>query len=295
MKSSHQSLNNRLILGTVQLGLSYGINNIHGKPSVEEANTILDLAYQSGIHFLDTAEAYGDSQKIIASYLNKNPSKNFNILTKFKAQSDPSRIQDQIKAFQGLVRNEQLYCFSYHRFLDVEDERFKEKLMEMKSNKEILKVGVSVYDNEEFEKAIEEKHIDVIQLPFNLLDNWKRRGRLIAKAKSEGKEIHVRSVFLQGIFFKGNESFPDKLKPLVPYIEELRSLSREFEMGMQEMALNYALGFKEIDKVLVGVEKAEQLKQIVGSIEKPLCEKLATRISEIDVVDSGLVDPRKWA
>jgi len=50
-----------LSLGTVQLGLSYGINNADGKPSQETANAILNAALEGGINTLDTAAAYGDN------------------------------------------------------------------------------------------------------------------------------------------------------------------------------------------------------------------------------------------
>ena len=39
-----------LSLGTVQLGLSYGINNADGKPSQETANAILNAAIDGGIN-----------------------------------------------------------------------------------------------------------------------------------------------------------------------------------------------------------------------------------------------------
>ena len=55
----------KLILGTVQLGVDYGINNEIGKPSIADALSILEYAYKKKIRFLDTAEAYGDAQKII--------------------------------------------------------------------------------------------------------------------------------------------------------------------------------------------------------------------------------------
>ena len=50
-----------LSLGTVQLGVSYGINNQSGKPDRTQAFGILDTALTNGISALDTAAAYGDS------------------------------------------------------------------------------------------------------------------------------------------------------------------------------------------------------------------------------------------
>ena len=54
-----------LSLGTVQLGVSYGINNQSGKPDRTQAFGILDTALTNGISALDTAAAYGDSEQVI--------------------------------------------------------------------------------------------------------------------------------------------------------------------------------------------------------------------------------------
>ena len=48
-------LKSKLILGTVQFGMDYGINNNDGKPSFEKVKDILDFAYLKGIRLLDTA------------------------------------------------------------------------------------------------------------------------------------------------------------------------------------------------------------------------------------------------
>ena len=59
---------NKLILGTVQFGLDYGINNKSGIPSSNIIKQILDYAMSNGIEILDTAEAYGISQQRIGQY-----------------------------------------------------------------------------------------------------------------------------------------------------------------------------------------------------------------------------------
>ena len=58
-----------LSLGTVQLGMNYGINNATGKPDAETSNAILNLAAENGINVLDTAGAYGDSELVIGKWL----------------------------------------------------------------------------------------------------------------------------------------------------------------------------------------------------------------------------------
>ena len=59
----------RLMLGTVQFGLEYGIANVSGKPSFDRVCDILRAAYEGGVTALDTAAAYGTSEEVVGSAL----------------------------------------------------------------------------------------------------------------------------------------------------------------------------------------------------------------------------------
>ena len=61
-------MKNKIILGTVQLGIPYGINNSLGKPSEEDAFQILDYAFNKDIRTLDSADGYGDALSVIGHY-----------------------------------------------------------------------------------------------------------------------------------------------------------------------------------------------------------------------------------
>ena len=76
-------MNNKLILGTVQFGLKYGINNTIGKLKKDEVLSLMKVAYNSGIRILDTAEAYGNAHQLIGDFHNKNDNLKFKIITKF--------------------------------------------------------------------------------------------------------------------------------------------------------------------------------------------------------------------
>ena len=285
-------LNKKIILGTVQLGLPYGINNQNGQPSEAEAFSILDLAWKSNIHTLDTAQAYGNSQAVIKKFSTRNSEKSFQILTKFKVENTSLSAQLD-KTLQELGINN-LYSYSYHYFKDTEDKRVREELSNFKRQGMIKKVGVSIYDQQEFEAAIEMDHIDIIQTPFNLLDNWQQKGSSLQKAKNRGKEIHVRSVFLQGLFFTPAEKISPKLKPLSPHLLTIQEIARKYHASIQSLALQYALSFSEIDQVLIGVESKTQLEDNLTALGQILPPEFIEEVSKIRVNDIHLLDPRKW-
>ena len=109
-------------------------------------------------------------------------------------------------------------------------------MSELKKNGTIRKIGVSIYDNQQLKRVMDIPDVDVIQLPFNLLDNANKRGALLIEARRRGKIIQARSVFLQGLFFKNIDQFPAKLRPLRAYVEKLQEVAKENGISMEKMA-----------------------------------------------------------
>ena len=111
-------MSSKLILGTVQLGLNYGVNNNFGKPSKEKAFDILNSAYDEGIRTLDTAEAYGNSQEVIGSFMKDNKQKKFNIITKLKAENTLTKgeLVDHIFSNCKILNIESLEGYMFHNY-----------------------------------------------------------------------------------------------------------------------------------------------------------------------------------
>lgn len=281
----------KLILGTVQFGLDYGINNSAGKPSKEQVFKIFEEAAKAGVTILDTADAYGNASELIGEFFSVSKTR-FEINTKFKAEKGKS-IEAQLTHSLNQLNAEQVNIYFYHRFDEMLE--FPETLTELqvlKNQSLINKIGVSVYGNDEFEIAVNTPEVDAIQLPFNLLDNYSQRGALLKQAKHNGKEIQVRSVFLQGLFFKALNDYPAYLTPLKPYMQTVN----EFEngMGMEALALSYALAQPEIDNVLIGVDTLEQLQQNLSYSNTELPTNIVSRINAIHVAETELLYPKNW-
>lgn len=281
----------KLILGTVQFGLDYGINNSAGKPSKEQVFKIFEEAAKAGVTILDTADAYGNASELIGEFFAASKTR-FEINTKFKAEEGKS-IAAQLEHSLKQLKAERVNIYFYHRFDEMV--KFPETLTELqvlKNQSLINKIGVSVYGNDEFEIAVNTPEVDAIQLPFNLLDNYSQRGELLKQAKQKGKEIQVRSVFLQGLFFKNLNDYPAYLGPLKPYMQTVNEL--ENGIGMEALALSYALAQPEIDNVLIGVDTLEQLQQNLSYSNAVLATNIVSRINAIHVAETELLYPKNW-
>lgn len=285
-------MNNKLILGTVQFGLNYGINNLTGQPSEQEIFNILDEAYFQGVRSLDTADAYGNAINYIGNYHQRRGNK-FKILSKF-IFFEKGKLVQNVKETLEKIHTNAFEVYSFHSFASYSERHYlMDELLFLKQQGIIRKIGISIYTNDEFQHVVNDDFIDVIQLPFNLLDNQNIRGDLMSQAKQKGKEIHVRSVYLQGLFFMDIDSLPDRLLLLKPYLQTLHGYCKKESITMETLALSYALYNKNINHVIIGVDTKEQLiKNLNASNEHPHVIDYINQ--QIFVKETELLNPVNW-
>jgi aryl-alcohol dehydrogenase-like predicted oxidoreductase len=285
----------KIVLGTVQLGLSYGVNNSTGKPQQEIAFNILETAFQNGIDTLDTAEAYGSSQEVIGTF-HKQFNHRFKVISKLHpSTAHAAEVIGKLEKMIDVLGVDSLEVGMLHHFKTyTEQPEVFNELCLAKEKGLIKKTGVSLYTNNEIETACLDERIDVVQMPFNLLDNMKQRGVSLKKLKDAGKEVHTRSVFLQGLFFKANFSSNEKVSALQPYIISINNLCEEYGVSKNNLALNYALRNNQIDKVLIGVEQPNQLTENLLSAKASIPNELFEKISQLGVAETTLLNPANW-
>lgn len=286
----------KLVLGTAQFGTLYGINNKVGKPSEDLIFKILNLAHKSGIEILDTAEDYGNAQFIIGKFHKLYPQSRFKIISKISHQSTEAKIiARKVGKDLGELCVKELEAYLFHSYSLYK--RFPElikELLPIQQEGRIKKIGISIYNNTELADVILDDRIKLIQLPLNLLDNMYQKGQLLAKAKDKGKEINVRSVFLQGLFFMKDRDFPQKLKPLQKYFAVIADLARRSGLTSEELALQYVYHHKYVDKVLIGVDTVQQLERNIDSLKKPVDRNIFDEINKIKVEEVDLLNPVNW-
>ena len=284
----------KLILGTVQFGLKYGINNQFEKPTQMKVNEMLLFAFNSGIKCLDTAEAYGNAHEVIGRFHQAHPTISFDIITKLPHQLD-NRIFIKVQQYLNTLKVEKLKALLFHSFNTyIENKEFATELVKLKEENKIELTGVSVYTNEQADIVIEDKNIDIIQIPFNLFDNENNRGEMLKKARDKGKIIHTRSVFLQGLFFSDIDDDRKIVKALQNELNFIRALSERKKITLQQLALNYCLQQNYIDQSLIGVDNINQLEQNIKDTDIQISDALVAEINQIHIRNSELLNPSLW-
>lgn len=286
-------MSNKLILGTVQFGLKYGINNSLGKPEKESVFEILSYAYENGIRNLDTAELYGNAHELIGEFHKTNPSKKFNIITKFPHDFHEN-LDDKINSYINQLNIEHLEAILFHSFESYINHQNQLVDIVRLKNKHFKYIGVSVYTNEQINEVVNDNNIDIIQIPFNLFDNLNLRGELIKKAKLKNKIIHTRSAFLQGLFFmKKDNSAPIRAK-LENELEIITDISVKSSFPIGSIALNYCIMQSNVDGVLIGVDSLNQLKENISFSKHKISNQLLDQINSIKIDNIELLNPTTW-
>jgi aryl-alcohol dehydrogenase-like predicted oxidoreductase len=273
---------NKLALGTVQFGLDYGISNFNGKPPLNEISNILNFAHECGIDILDTANGYGNAEKVIGAL----DAKRFEIVTKFLPESTNGLFEDQFEGSLEKLRINQVYGLLAHRPLDVVDNpHIWDKMLAQKENQKVKKIGFSFDSPEEYDAVSKSAFLpDLVQVPFSYFDD--RFIEIIKELKKRGCEIHVRSVFLQGLFFADTNqlsSFFDEVKELI------QELQKAHGQTLSTSLLNFVLDHDYIDKVVIGVQSKIQLQNTFDSNLK--AHKLGGLTKKIN---NKILQPSLW-
>jgi aryl-alcohol dehydrogenase-like predicted oxidoreductase len=271
----------KFTLGTVQLGMSYGIANKIGKPSDEQAFNILDAACMGGVNSFDTASTYGNSEELLGEYFSLRHSiiENPYIVTKFKI--DPSLgtnrelLEKQIRhsAERSLerMRKRIIPVFMLHTASDMTQYGtvVRESLVQLKNNGLIEKAGVSVYNAFEVEELLNDDLYEAVQLPMSVFDQRLVRNGFIQKMKSSGKIVFIRSVFMQGLLFMKPEELPENMQFAAGWISSLRTLAEKAGMSVQQVALSFIRDLDGVDSLVLGAETVTQIRENMKLMEGP--------------------------
>ncbi len=281
----------KFALGTVQFGISYGISNDLGIPDDSELCRIFDIAFLNGITILDTALAYGNAEERIG-ILTEN---RFNVVTKFVNVANKLALKDSLEQSIKRIKTEQLYAFMAHNSNElISNPDLWDFLCAEREKGRIKKIGYSLYTTDQLEQLLLlEMKPDIVQLPYNLID--RKFESYLPELNSYGTEVHIRSVFLQGLFFMDTESLPEKLQPLKSTLLEIKRLCKENNLTIAQLLLSYVNHHPLINKIVVGVASARQLLENISDIAtEHLSNDLLEQIKMINVADAELLNPVNW-
>jgi hypothetical protein len=289
-----QDLLQRMVLGSANFGNKYGLANNHHLLDSGKVSSILQTAADAGISLIDTAPSYGQSEIVIGSI----GSQSFRMISKIPwidvtNESVSERVRSIVTGSLKNLCTDNLHAILLHRpeqlFTNEGGEIFAE-LCSMKEQGLTKYIGCSVYDVPELEKLIEKYKFDIIQLPLNVIDQRFLISGWIDRLAASEIQVHARSIFLQGLLLLSGDAQPNWLHEKDTALKEWRQFLFQSGYSPVEKCLEFVLGVKNISGILVGVDSAEHLNQIIDltSNYRPLKSFDPSELNDL------LIDPRRW-
>ena len=283
---------NRIVLGGAQLGLPYGILNGGETLSREEVACILDTAVDHGIDSIDTAIAYGQSESIIG----ETSQNRFNIISKLPPLPvDISNVSEwvhsQVQGSLSRLKCTSLEALLLHRPQDLTGAQGAELYAAIGSliaEKMIHRFGVSIYSPDDLEGIIGTFDIHVVQAPLNVFD--RRILGVTDQLSALNIEVHVRSIFLQGVLIASPQDRPQRFEPWSEHFALFDEWVRSSGVSAMACCMGFALQQSGIAKLVIGTTSAESLDEIMNSIPNSVLEVPTHLQSSVE----QLIDPRFW-
>ena len=281
------SIKNKFIIGTANFTQTYGAKQTN--ISKNEIIKILNLAKKHKINKIDTAEAY-----LKTNYNFKKIDKTFKVSTKIIADSRwislefcQKKLQNHFKSFA----NNQIEALLFHDtkiLFTKKGEKIFKNLELLKNKKYFNKIGLSVYDTNYLSTLISKYNFDIVQCPYNILDKRILTTGWFDKLKAQKKEIHIRSIFLQGLL----------VNPVIYKKKYFRKWKKYFFDWFQYLKvknitpIDYCLSdllTYDFDKIIIGINNSKNLNEIINfkKVNK-------NKMINFNINDTKLIDPRNW-
>jgi len=285
----------RICLGTATFGLDYGITNQQGKLPLKDIEKILARALECGIYEIDTAQDYGDAEE----RLGQIGVKNFRVTTKTAPPRDNIQlgkwnISRSLDLSLNRLKVESCHGFLLHDtgpFHNDGAEQIAKELHQLKSEKRVSRIGFSSYDPTEAELLCERYDFDMVQLPFNLLDQRAGESGALARLKKRGVSVSVRSVFLQGLLLSPPSTSQNNANLPLEAVEEFHQRCQKRNVTPLGAALGFVLQEKDISSIVLGCASLKEWEELLFALKQP---RVTISWSPQTNFQREMMDPRKW-
>ncbi len=275
----------KLSIGTVQFGVDYGISNTKGQTALAEVKEILKLAKNHNITTLDTSPAYGNAEQALgATSVDK-----WQIITKTTAFTDTQSVINDFHQSLANLKQKSVYGLLIHHINDIYQTGFDnlyQALIKLKQQELVEKIGFSIYTPDQVDFLLANYDFDLIQVPINVFDQRLIQGGQLQVLKTKGVEVHARSIFLQGLLLA--ESKNNYFAPWDTQFKHYFLHLQNNNISKLQSALSFATSIKELDKIIIGVNNAHQLQEILS------LKHIDMDYQNFSIDDERLLNPALW-
>jgi aryl-alcohol dehydrogenase-like predicted oxidoreductase len=283
---------NKLGLGSGQFGLDQQVG-VRGRPRDAEAREILAIAARSGLGVLEVGRHPSTAEITLGQVLPKPQPFRLTVTT-VRPDRGPDHAEAEVRAQLarlGVSAVDAILAPSATDLFSQHGPELWDRLRKLKDAGLCKKIGVSVYASDDPVGLARRFKPDVVQAPASLLDQRLLIDGTLAELAGMGVEVHLRSIFLNGLLFLPPERAPSHLKAAAGRISRARRLIAEGRSDPLQAALGFALSRPEASTVLVGVASAAEMSAVVAAAMSPPPD---LEWDEMALDDPDALDPRAW-
>ena len=202
-------------------------------------------------------------------------------------------MNDQVSKSKNKLNIKKFEGFYFHNPSDLllkQGAELYENLERLKKKGIVNKIGISVYEFSMYEKINKDFKMDMVQIPLNILDRRINLKKISKIAKKQKVEIHVRSIFLQGILLKEKNQIPSYFSKWNKILSKWNKWCLENKLSKLQACVNFVFDNKIADKIIIGIKNIKEFEEIIKCIEKKSKKYPKNLFSK----DLGLIDPRRW-
>ncbi len=291
----------RIVLGTAQLGSDYGIANQIGMPTMQGAVDIVQTAWENGIREFDSAQAYGKSEQVLGRAMaDLGIADQIRVISKLDPtidHLDADAVRRSVEHSLNHLGKKRLWTLMIHQEdrLSLWNDGLGKTLLDLKKRGVADRIGLSAYTPDTALAALATPGLDAVQVPANLLDIRFSSAGVFKTARESGKQVYIRSAFLQGLLLMAEMEIPEGLSAVLPAIEAIDKQCKEMKLSRRELALGYLKEAYPEAKVVIGVESAAQLMENCRSWVRPFPGQIAQRVfREVPELPERLLNPALW-
>lgn len=284
----------KLALGSAQFGLRYGIANTAGQVSRATIGDILEHARRGKMDTIDTAIAYGDSEQ----RLGEAGVSEWRIVSKLPALpnlcSDVDKwVNGQLQESLTRLRLKKLTGLLLHRpaqLLEPNGQSLWNALMYLRRAGIIEKIGFSIYDPDELESLWSMYRPQIVQAPYNIFDRRLANSGWLDRLHEANVEIHVRSIFLQGLLLMPPHTRPKQFGRWSGLLSSFDDWRKTQQVSALRACLGFVVANPRISRAVVGVDSLKQLNEILVEAALPI----VSVPEHFDCRDVDLINPSRW-
>ncbi len=285
--------NKDYIIGSAQIGQDYGIAGSNHLNSKKNAIKFIQRAIKNNFLSFDTASSYGYSEEYIG-HATENIDEEIKIYTKIPKLKEDSILiaEEHFNESLKKLKKRLIEGLFLHNPLDWEINGMKNFLIQLKKKNQIKKLGLSIYDEKDIPL---DKNLDLIQIPGNIFNQRLLRSPKLLNFNKNGGTVIIRSIFIQGLIFLDNNSFPKNLITLQKPILELRELVLDNNITIEALAIKTIEKLCPYGKLVIGCNDIMQLEILLKATNTNINNNILEEAINIGrKYDSILWDPRNW-